>query len=358
MEYDKYFDAEGQGGARKQVRRPGRNERGESRGVGDRRDGKVYVYNDKIELAVNVALATGRPMLVRGPSGCGKSSLARHVAARLGWRYYEWVITSRTQARDMLWVFDSLRRLSDAQARRPDAAANPSGEPAGNQPDEPAVVNPLDDPATYVEPGVLWWAFDPASAIRRGRPKGSANPNPADDPGEGPKGGDGAVVLLDEIDKADPDVPNNLLVPLGSFEFKVSETNSHVTAQRPLLLVITTNDERVLPAAFMRRCVVLELDPPDESLLVRIAEEHYGPDEKNIYRAVAERVVGISREGVAPGKASPSKASPAAAQIYPSAAEYLDTVRACLDLGIRPEDEDERWKALTKATLAKRQSPS
>src|SRR5689334_6166751 len=84
--------------------------------LGDERTGSVYVYSDpQIELAVNVALVTGRPLLVRGPSGTGKSSLAHSVANHLGWRFYEHVVSSRTQARDLLWEVDLLRRLRDAQ---------------------------------------------------------------------------------------------------------------------------------------------------------------------------------------------------------------------------------------------------
>lgn len=334
MKYQKYFDKSGAPTA-KRVRRTSPAAVGDDKTqtVGDRRDGQVYVYNDKIELAINVALATGRPVLVRGPSGSGKSSLARSVASGLGWRYYEQVITSRTQARDLLSVFDSLRRLGDAQARKLD-----------------------EDTAHYVEPGILWWAFDPASARRRGRPAQDEGGKAVEikdapaDPGGGPKDADGAVILLDEIDKADPDVPNNLLVPLGSFEFSVRETGAQVAACRPLLVVVTTNDERVLPAAFMRRCVVLELDPPDEALLVKIAEEHFGPDAKEIYLPVAARVVKISSEGAAASQGGAAGLRPA-----PSTAEYLDTVRACLELGISPLEDDEGWLALTQATLAKRQ---
>ncbi|MFL6208018.1 MAG: AAA family ATPase [Pyrinomonadaceae bacterium] len=331
MEYQKYFDISGEP-PQKQFRQPTPTTGGRNSALGDRRDGQVYVYNDKIELAINVALATGRPMLVRGPSGSGKSSLARNIAARLSWRYYEQVITSRTQARDLLWVFDSLRRLGDAQARRLDK-----------------------DPAHYIEPGVLWWAFDAASAGRRGRSEQNKDDtireikDPADDPGIGPDNA-GAVILLDEIDKADPDVPNNLLVPLGSFEFRVRETGASVAATRPLLCIITTNDERVLPTAFMRRCIVLELEPPDEALLIKIAKEHYGPDKQNLYQPIAESVVKISTAAASPVRGA------AGQQPAPSTAEYLDTVRACLDLGISPVADDERWQVLTKATLAKRAS--
>ena len=109
-------------------------------GPGDRRDGGVYVYDDA------TILAAGRPLLVRGPSGCGKSSLTRHAARVLRWRYYEKVITSRTQAQDLLWDVDHLRRLQDAQA----------GHLRGGH-------------ERYVRPGVLWWAFDQASAARQAR---------------------------------------------------------------------------------------------------------------------------------------------------------------------------------------------
>src|SRR5689334_2156221 len=119
---------------------------------GDRRDGLGYVYHDpKIALAVNVALATFRPLLIFGPSGSGKSSLAPSVARILRRRYYEQVITSRTQARDLLWQFDTLRRLSDAEAGRLD-------------PDDRS----KEQVARYITPGVLWWALDPASARLRG----------------------------------------------------------------------------------------------------------------------------------------------------------------------------------------------
>ena len=107
----------------------------------DRRDGRVYVYDEDIVLAVNVALTVKRPLLIRGASGSGKSSLAQNVARFFKWRYYEVVISSGTQARDLLWHFDTLRRLSDAQTK---------GEGGG-----------VRDDVYYVEPGPLWWAFDP-----------------------------------------------------------------------------------------------------------------------------------------------------------------------------------------------------
>ena len=331
MDYQKYFDREN-GNRRKTITlkklapTSGRMKKADRDAPGgDRRDGLVYVYNEQIELAINVALATHRPILIRGTSGSGKSSLARNVARRLKWWYYEQVVTSRTQARDLQWSFDTLRRLSDAQAKK------------------------LKPNAAYIEPGVLWWAFDPNGAARRGQPASSKVPRVANPGIVPPKGKStistetGAVVLLDEIDKADPDVPNNLLVPLGSLQFKVIETGLKfdVIAKRHLLVLITTNDERVLPNAFMRRCVMLRLEPPEAPQLVNIAKEHYGPDKKNIYAIIADKVLALAPFGTS-GKPEAS------------AAEYLDAVRACIELGVNPESNPTAWDAIANTTLSKK----
>jgi len=280
-------------------------------GTGDRRDGLVYVYTPEIELAVNVALATRRPLLVRGPSGGGKSSLARHVSRVLGWRYYEKVISSRTQAQDLLWEIDHLRRLQDAQAKTLDP-----------------------DLSHYIRPGILWWAFDEAGARRQAeRMQGSGTPLDPNLEGEH----DRAVVLLDEIDKADPDVPNNLLVPLGSFEFQVEGLPEPVrtTAARAPMVFITTNDERDLPNAFLRRCVELVLRPPDRDRLIAIGREHFPKVPTRRLEEIAEIVLA----GAAGEKATPS------------VAEYLDTVRACQELKVQPGSP--AWDDLLKVTVWK-----
>src|SRR5688572_29257667 len=107
MNYDKLFDAHAEPVTKSDPSR-GKGARG------DRRDGRIYIYNDETELAVNLALAANRPLLIRGPSGSGKSSLAQSVAYIQGWRYYEVVISSRSEAEDLFWKFDAVRRLSDA----------------------------------------------------------------------------------------------------------------------------------------------------------------------------------------------------------------------------------------------------
>jgi MoxR-like ATPase len=266
----------------------------------DRRDGSVYVWNEDLELAVNIAISTERPLLVRGPSGTGKSSMAASLAVAKSWRYYEQVVSSVTEAQHFLWRFETLQRLSDAQA---------------------SAVRPA---IHYVSPGVLWWAFDPQSARRRG--VDSATLEPLVDPNRFPDAREArAVVLIDEIDKADPDVPNNLLVPLGSLEFTVTDASDAVVkADVPPLVIITTNDERELPTAFTRRCVVVRLEHPDRKTLLRIAEAHFGRDRDHLYEKVADVLDVI-------GAAKKSHGMP-----VPSTAEYLDAIATCRDLGVVP----------------------
>ena len=282
----------------------------------DRRDGRIYVYNEPIKLAVNVALATGRPLLLRGLSGCGKSSLARNVAQTMRWPYYEYVVTARSEARDLLWQFDTLRRLADAHV--------------------PGCLKPA---LAYVEPGQLWWAIDPETARRRGHPE-EALPEgvePARDPGllepmpdpESEEERERAVLLVDEIDKAELDFPNNLLVPLGSYQFTIQETGQPVSLKRwknAPLIFITTNEERDLPAAFLRRCIVLNLEAPGVDRLIQIGKVHFPRAPEALLKKLAERVAAGEGE-------------------EPSTAEYLDAVRAVTAL-LRKDDWENAEKSL------------
>jgi MoxR-like ATPase len=292
----------------------------------DIRDGSIYVYEEPINLAVRVALATGRPLLLLGPPGSGKSSLAAYAARCMNWNYFEQVVTSRTRAQDLQWTFDAVRRLRDAQAKE----LHPGLEP-------------------YIEPRVLWWAFDPPSARLRGAKALPDQVMKALPPGTLRGHDHPSVVLIDEIDKADPDVPNDLLVSLGSQRFRVEDLGREVTVQRRVLVFITSNNERSLPAAFLRRCVIYILDPPSEKLLVMIAKAHFPLEAKvkvnnDLFEAVANRVVKM-RTGARDS-----------AQPPPSTAEFLDAVRACLKFNIRPDDpkNSKLWEAISSAVLIKK----
>jgi MoxR-like ATPase len=306
----------------------------------DPRDGRVYVMSDDIDLAVRVTLATGRPLLLRGDPGSGKSSLAAYIARQRGWRYYEHVVTSRTQARDLLWTFDSVRRLADAQVLQGGAT--------------------LSD-YDYVEPGVLWWAMARDSAWRRGAPDDVELASHAVEPDaaiNAARSRDHAVVLIDEIDKADPDMPNGLLVPLGSNEFVVSETRTLVGPGRAgqavsgsrRVVIITTNEERALPQAFLRRCVVLSLPYPDEGRLVQIAQAHLRAYEGEFTAADASLAESLAAELTGLRDAAAAQALRA-----PSTAEFLDALRACRSLSITVGSGD--WERLRDLVLVKPQQP-
>ncbi len=305
----------------------------------DRRDGRVYRASDAVRMAIKLAVVTRRPLLLRGDPGSGKSSLAAYVARNLGWRYYEHVVTSRTQARDLLWTYDTVRRFADA------ASAARTGQELYN--------------FDYVEPGVLWWVMNPASARLRGAPEANRLRAVAVDPNEpvnSTRDSRNAIVLLDEIDKADPDMPNALLVPLGSTEFEVSETETPVRPPRGtsgdigesprMLVIVTTNEERELPEAFVRRCVVHRLEHPDAPELVEIARAHFRAlgvelDTAEIGRAtsIADRLIEMRRLCLERGSRPPSTA------------EYLDAVHAGRALGLELGAAD--WNLVESLILDK-----
>src|SRR6185436_18130442 len=275
----------------------------------------VYLFSPLATLAVNVALATRRPLLVTGEPGSGKTRLAAAVAEVLDWQSYARTVTSRTQAADLLWTFDALRRLNDATT-----------------PGRALLAEQL-----YVQPGPVWWGFDPASAEHRGGRTLSDSRDRVSNPASS-RAGHGAVVLIDEIDKADPDVPNDLLEPFDTRRFTVKETNDTIVATRDIFLMLTTNGERELPPAFVRRCVVLPLAEPDEDWFVRVAKEHFPGGDAALHRRVAvevQRLRDATKQGVR----------------KPSTAEFLDALRVCVEL--QTDTTAAEWTEVINTVLVK-----
>ena len=289
-----------------------------------KRPADVYLYRPDVILALNVALAARRPLLISGEPGSGKSTLAQNAAAVLGWRYYKHMITSRTQGSELLWTFDTLRRLNDANARTKTLRADQA----------------------YVQPGTLWWAFDPETAVHRGHAKLPAGDRAQDPWRDEPR--DAAIVLLDEIDKADPDVPNDLLEAFDLRAFTVRETGDRIEAPptRDVLLVLTTNGERELPPAFMRRCVTLVLGiTPDEEVewFVQIARRRDSAVDETLAREIGLEVKKLRQH------ARDESLRP------PGTAEYLDALQACRELKVRTGTD--AWKLIEQNVLWKRERP-
>ncbi|WP_427501419.1 AAA family ATPase [Methylomonas sp. MED-D] len=266
--------------------------------------------------AINAALSAQRPLLVRGEPGVGKSQLARAAAKVLGRMFVQHVVDARTESRDLLWHFDAVGRLAKAQIM---------GALTFNN--EETALKTLEDElavAHFLHPGALWWAFDWHGALQQAESvQEGAPPNPdAGDPANG------SVVLIDEIDKAESDVPNGLLEALGNGEFTPQGLGRPVKADGPPpLVVITTNEERTLPDAFIRRCLVLHLDLPKDrdkliAKLVARGKAHFGEQ-------TTAAVLNKAAELLAQDRA---EAEQRHWRPLPGQAEYLDLLRAVVTL--------------------------
>jgi MoxR-like ATPase len=281
---------------------------------------QVHVFSQQEIHAIDAALAARRPLLVRGETGIGKSQLARAAAVDLGRAYVQHVVDSRTESRDLLWHFDAVARLADAQIKGALREAKRGRRSGVHQ--ELAVEN-------YLHPRALWWAFDWESA-RRQAVRARRPDEPPQLSGCDPK--NGCVVLIDEIDKAETDVPNGLLEALGAGRFTPQGLAAPVmaTGAAAPLVIITTNEERALPDAFIRRCLVLHLRLPDTTkqedqlidyLVVR-GRAHFDKADPDLLHEAAKLLIQDRK------KAEQEQWLP-----LPGQAEYLDLVRAVLDLG-------------------------
>ncbi|MGH8550418.1 MAG: AAA family ATPase [Methylococcales bacterium] len=269
-----------------------------------------HVFDDKSARAIQVALAAQRPLLVRGEPGTGKSQLARAAAHVLGRLFVSEVVHSRSESQDLQWHFDAVARLGEAQAL---------GAVAKNKEEVHEQLNP----GRYLSPGALWWVFDWQSAEDQYR--ACRHPRNRPQPPDNWTAEQGAVLLIDEIDKADADLPNGLLETLGNGAFSVPYLDRPVCmpdTNPPPLVVITTNEERELPGAFVRRCVVLQIQMPKQERdfidwLVERGACHQGiACSEAVRRKAAEQLWGDRQEALRQGQTPPGQA------------EYLDLLRA------------------------------
>ncbi len=185
-----------------------------------------YVATDDLTIAVNAAVALERPLLVKGEPGTGKTELARQVADALGLEMLEWNVKSTTKAQQGLYEYDAVSRLRDSQL----------GDPRVN------------DVSNYIRKGKLWQAFEADQKV---------------------------VLLIDEVDKADIEFPNDLLQELDKMEFHVYETGETIRARHRPVVIITSNNEKELPDAFLRRCFFHYIRFPDMETMKRIVEVHH-----------------------------------------------------------------------------------
>lgn len=265
---------------------------------------QVHLFDEQSVLAINASLTAERPLLVRGEPGMGKTQLAAAAAHVLDRPLVSFVVDSRTESRNLLWEFDAIERLAAAQVC------------GALQLDEDAVHERLEE-RKFVRPGPLWWAFDWGSAREHYESLSLTLPRTESNFGKG------RVVLIDEIDKADSDVPNGLLEALGAGQFTPPGCETVKASEPAPLVIITTNEERVLPDAFVRRCLVLQLRMPADDKLVEFlidrGRAHFkDADEDEVLRPAAKQLAEDRRGTLKP---------------RPGVAEYLDLVRSVIAIG-------------------------
>jgi MoxR-like ATPase len=192
-----------------------------------------YVATEELQMAVNAAVALQRPLLIKGEPGTGKTLLAEEVAKALGKPLLAWHIKSTTKAQQGLYEYDAVSRLRDSQL--------------GNE--------KVNDIGNYIDKGKLWQAFTADEQV---------------------------VLLIDEIDKADIEFPNDLLLELDRMEFHVYETGETVKAVQRPIVIITSNNEKELPDAFLRRCFFHFISFPDRATMQRIVDVHFPAIKKTL----------------------------------------------------------------------------
>ncbi|MBA86071.1 AAA family ATPase [Thalassobius sp. S69A] len=235
----------------------------------------AYVATDDLKVAVNAAVTLERPLLVKGEPGTGKTELAKQVASALGLEIIEWNIKSTTKAQQGLYEYDAVSRLRDSQL----------GEER------------VHDVKNYIKKGKLWQAFEAGKKV---------------------------VLLIDEVDKADIEFPNDLLQELDKMEFHVYETGETIRAAQRPIVIITSNNEKELPDAFLRRCFFHYIRFPEPEVMKQIVEVHH-PDIKQKLLTTALTQFYEIRETSGLKK-------------KPSTSEVLDWLKLLLAEDMTPED--------------------
>jgi len=200
---------------------------------------KRYIATDDLSMAVNAAVTLQRPLLIKGEPGTGKTMLAQEVADSLDKRLINWHIKSTTKAQQGLYEYDAVSRLRDSQL--------------GDE--------KVHDIGNYIKKGKMWEAFDSNEQV---------------------------VLLIDEIDKADIEFPNDLLVELDQMEFSVYETGEQVKAKHRPIIIITSNNEKELPDAFLRRCFFHYINFPDKQTMQAIVDVHYPDIQKLLVKSALD----------------------------------------------------------------------
>ena len=307
-------------------------------------DDFTHCFEPKSVAAIRAALGARRPLLVRGEPGVGKSQLAKAAAHALQRPLVAHVVTARTESRDLHYRFDAVARLAQAQI-------------LATGPKKAEECLDLLDEKKYVQPGPLWWVFNWKTASDQQEATRIAGVRPQDpDPAWNwdQKTG-GVVLLLDEIDKADPDVPNGLLESLGNRRFSVPYFQDPICcnpAAEPPLVVITTNEERELPAAFLRRCLVLHMALPEgeeqlQDFLIGRGKAHFGA--RLSHKVLAEAARQLARER---GQEAND------ALVRPGQAEYLDLLNALLEVAEATEADQLRQLEVIKGFALIKNTPS